>query len=37
MYTVCMRVENTLVFAYCDEENATNLNNILIGIGYFEE
>ena len=37
MYTVCMRVENTLVFAYCDEENATNLNKIMIGIGYFEE
>lgn len=37
MYTVNMRVENTLVFAYCDEENADNLNKIMIGIGYLEE
>ena len=37
MYTVCMRVENTLVFAYCDEENAADLNKIMVGIGYFEE
>ena len=37
MYTVCMRVENTLVFAYCDEKNAADLNKIMVGIGYFEE
>lgn len=37
MYTVNMRVENTLVFAYCDEENADSLNRIMVGIGYFEE
>lgn len=37
LYTICMRVDNTLVFAYCNEENAGKLNAIMIGIGYFDE
>lgn len=37
MYTINMRVENTLVFAYCNEKNAADLNKIMVGIGYFEE
>ena len=36
-YAVIMRVENTLVFAYCNEENASALNKIMAGIGYFNE
>ena len=36
-YAVIMRVENTLVFAYCSEENASALNKIMAGIGYFDE
>lgn len=37
LYTICMRVDNTLVFAYCNEENASRLNAIMIEIGYFDE
>ena len=37
LYTICMRVDNTLVFAYCNEENASKLNAIMIEIGYFDE
>jgi len=37
LYTICMRVDNTLVFAYCNEQNAGKLNAIMIGIGYFDE
>lgn len=37
IYTINMRVENTLVFAYCNEENAADLYKIMVGIGYFEE
>lgn len=36
LYTICMRVDNTLVFAYCNEENANKLNSIMIEIGYFD-
>lgn len=36
LYTICMRVDNTLVFAYCNEENASKLNAIMIEIGYFD-
>lgn len=36
LYTICMRVDNTLVFAYCNEENANKLNAIMIEIGYFD-
>ena len=36
-YAVIMRVENTLVFAYCNEKNASALNKIMAGIGYFDE
>lgn len=37
LYTICMRVDNTLVFAYCNEENASKLNTIMIEIGYFDK
>lgn len=37
LYTICVRVDNTLVFAYCNEENASKLNAIMIEIGYFDE
>ena len=33
-YTVNMRVENTLVFAYCRTENAERLDAVMRGIGY---
>ena len=35
-YTVNMRVENTLVFAYCRTENAARLDAVMRGIGYFD-
>lgn len=35
-YTVNMRVENTLVFAYCRTENAERLDAVMRGIGYFD-
>ena len=37
LYTINMRVANTLIFAYCDEENASKLNAIMKEIGYFDE
>lgn len=37
MYTVNMRVENTLVFAYCNAENMSYVQNIMKDIGYFEK
>lgn len=37
LYTINMRVANTLIFAYCNEENASKLNAIMIEIGYFDE
>ena len=37
LYTICMRVDNTLIFAYCNEENASKLNAIMTDIGYFDE
>lgn len=36
MYTINMRVANTLVFAYCNEENANKLNAIMTDLGYFD-
>ena len=35
-YTVNMRVENTLVFAYCRTENVERLDAVMRGIGYFD-
>lgn len=37
VYTINMRVANTLVFAYCNEENANKLNAIMRELGYFDE
>jgi len=37
VYTINMRVANTLVFAYCNEENANQLNAIMRELGYFSE
>lgn len=37
LYTINMRVANTLIFAYCNEENAGRLNAIMTKIGYFDE
>lgn len=37
LYTINMRVADTLVFAYCNEENAGKLNTIMRGIGYFDD
>ncbi len=36
LYTVNVRVENTLVFAYCRTENAERLDAVMRGIGYFD-
>ena len=36
-YTVSMRVENTVVYAYCNEENANVIKTIMQEIGYFEK
>ena len=35
MYSVNIRVENTLIFAYSDEENASKIDDIVRAIGYF--
>lgn len=37
VYTICVRVDNTVVFAYCSEENASVLNSILQDIGYLDK
>ncbi len=37
MYTINMRVANTLVFAYCDEKNSNKLNKVMTDLGYFNE
>lgn len=37
VYTINMRVANTLVFAYCNEDNANKLNAIMRELGYFGE
>lgn len=37
LYTINMRVSNTLIFAECKEENAGKLSDIMIEIGYFDE
>lgn len=37
LYTINMRVANTFIFAYCNEENASKLNAIMTEIGYFDE
>ena len=37
VYTINMRVANTLVYAYCNEENANKLNAIMRELGYFDE
>ena len=36
-YTINMRVSDTVVFAYCKEENEDLLNRIMRNIGYFYE
>lgn len=36
-YTVSMRVENTVVYAYCNEENTNVIKTIMQEIGYFEK
>lgn len=36
LYTINMRVADTLVFAYCNEENAEKLNAVMRDIGYFD-
>lgn len=36
-YNVAIYVENTAVYAYCDEENAGAISDILAEIGYFEK
>lgn len=35
LYSVVIRVENTLVFAYSDEENAEKINDIILEMEYF--
>lgn len=35
-YNIVMRVENTLVYAYCKEENKGKINSILRDIGYLK-
>lgn len=34
LYNVCIQVDNTIVFAYCNEENTGIINTILQDIGY---
>lgn len=36
IYSVVVRVNNTAIYAYCDSENQTKLNQILNDIGYIE-
>lgn len=35
MYSVNIRVGNTLIFAYSDEENASKIDNIILEMDYF--
>lgn len=35
-YTIALYVENTAIYAYCNEENADALAEIMYDIGYFE-
>ncbi len=37
IYTVDMRVGNTLVYAYCQEEDAGRLKQFMAELGYFEK
>ena len=35
MYSVCIRIDNTLIFAYSNEENKTKIDDIRNAIDYF--
>ena len=36
MYSVAIRISNTLIFAYSDEKNASKIDNIILEMGYFK-